>query len=152
VYSLGCTLYQLLTGQVPFPGSSFSEKARAHEEQEPPALEEHCPEAPAGLVLVVRRMMAKRPEERFQTAGELAEALAAYVGASSPVLPRLKSTAAWHGSQLAFTVPRRRSHWVRWAAAGAAAVAGLVLLALLLPRLLDGNRQAGGTRQVGVPP
>src|SRR5262249_32943438 len=54
IYSLGCTLYHLLAGQVPFPGSSISEKARAHEEQEPPALEERCSEAPAGLVLVVR--------------------------------------------------------------------------------------------------
>src|SRR5262249_5299254 len=61
IYSLGCTLYHLLTGQPPSPGSSMTEKARAHEKSEPPPIEERCPEAPAGLVLVVQRMMAKRP-------------------------------------------------------------------------------------------
>jgi serine/threonine protein kinase len=132
IYSLGCTLYHFLAGQVPFPGSSFSEKARAHEEDEPPPLEERCAEAPAGLVLVVRRMMAKWPADRFQTAGELAEALALYVGTNSPVLPRLKTTVAWQGSQIAFTVPKRRPQAVHWAAAGAAVTVALVLLALFL--------------------
>jgi serine/threonine protein kinase len=66
VYSLGCTLYRLLAGQVPFPGSSLAEKRQAHCHQEPAPLQELCPEAPAGLVLVVRRMMAKQPGERFQ--------------------------------------------------------------------------------------
>src|SRR5262249_49932213 len=53
VYSLGCTLYHLLTGRVPFPGSSLSDKAAAHETKEPRGLEQLCPEAPAGLTLVV---------------------------------------------------------------------------------------------------
>ena len=41
VYSLGCTLYHLIAGRVPFPGSSFSEKVEAHETKEPVPLEEH---------------------------------------------------------------------------------------------------------------
>src|SRR5262249_37181620 len=36
IYSLGCTLYQLLTAEVPFPGSSLAEKVHAHESEEPP--------------------------------------------------------------------------------------------------------------------
>src|SRR5262249_55566814 len=68
IYSLGCTLYHLLAGRVPFPGSSLAEKCRMHEQEEPPPLEEFCPEAPGGLLLVVQRMMAKRPANRFPTA------------------------------------------------------------------------------------
>ena len=40
IYGLGCTLYQLIAGTVPFPGSSFSEKAQAHAKKEPIPLEE----------------------------------------------------------------------------------------------------------------
>jgi len=129
IYSLGCTLYQLLTGQVPFPGSSLTEKARAHEQQEPPPIDERCPEAPAGLVFVVQRMMGKRPADRFQTAGEVAEALAPYLAASSRSLQELKAMTSWHGSQLILKVPDRRRRIVRWAAASAA-VTVLVALAL----------------------
>src|SRR5262249_36038643 len=129
IYALGCTLYHLLTGQVPFPGSSLTEKAQAHEQQEPPSIEERCPEAPAGLVFVVQRMMAKRPGDRFQTASEVAEALAPYVASSSGSVPELRRTTSWHGSQLSFTVPRPRRRRLRWAIAG---VASLTLLALAL--------------------
>src|SRR5262249_16244077 len=72
IYALGCTLYHLLAGRVPFPGSSLSEKCQAHEHREPIPLEEVCTDAPAGLILATRRMMAKRPADRFQTAGEVA--------------------------------------------------------------------------------
>ena len=68
IYGLGCTLYQLISGTVPFPGSSFSEKADAHAKKEPIPLEERCPEVPAGLAFVVSKMMAKHPADRFQTA------------------------------------------------------------------------------------
>src|SRR5207302_8842916 len=60
VYSLGCTLFHLLTGQVPFPGSSFSEKYEAHAHKAPPPVEELCPDVPGGLALVVQKMLAKR--------------------------------------------------------------------------------------------
>src|SRR5262249_43063100 len=106
IYSLGCTLYHLLTGRVPFPGTSMSDKALAHEQQEPPPLEELCPQAPAGLVFVVKRMMAKQPGERFQTAQEVAEALAPYVASSSPSLPKLNATKTWQGSHLSFTLAK----------------------------------------------
>src|SRR5438128_8203415 len=84
IYSLGCTLYHMVAGQVPFPGSSLSEKYDAHEHKEPTPVEELCPDVPGGLALVIRRMMAKRPGDRFQSAKEVAEALGPYVAGSSP--------------------------------------------------------------------
>src|SRR5262249_17668691 len=107
VYSLGCTLYHLIGGRVPFPGSSLSEKMQAHESREPAPLEELCPEMPGGLALVVQKMMAKRPEDRFQSMAEAAEALAPYVAGSSPSFQEMRTTTRWDGSQL--TTAFRRS-------------------------------------------
>jgi hypothetical protein len=126
VYALGCTLYHLIAGRAPFPGSSFSEKVEAHETKEPTPLEELCPEVPAGLALTVRRMMAKRPAERFQTMAAVAEALMPHVAGSSASFPQIRDTAIWDGSRLATmpAPPRRRR--VPWLIAGTAAALLLV--------------------------
>jgi WD40 repeat protein/serine/threonine protein kinase len=76
LYSLGGTLYFLLTGQVPFPGGSLAEKLMKHQFEEPPAVERLRPDVPPGVSAVVRRLLAKRPEERCQTPAELAAILA----------------------------------------------------------------------------
>jgi hypothetical protein len=115
IYSLGCTLYHLIAGRVPFPGTSMSEKYAAHEQQEPAPLTEFCPDVPAGLATTVSRMMAKRPADRFQSARELAGAIAPYVAGSSHAMPRMMATASWHGSQLGRSVEpigRRRRQFV----------------------------------------
>jgi eukaryotic-like serine/threonine-protein kinase len=76
LYSLGCTLYYLLTGRVPFPGGSFVEKAIHHRLDEPTPLERLRPDVPPDVVAVVRKLMAKRPEDRYPTAWDAAAALA----------------------------------------------------------------------------
>jgi serine/threonine-protein kinase len=75
LYSLGCTMYYLLTGRVPFPGGTSLEKMLRHANEEPGDIEELRPELPAEVVQIVRRLMAKSPQQRFQTAGELIAAL-----------------------------------------------------------------------------
>lgn len=75
IYSLGCTLYFMLTGQVPFPQSTTAEKLAAHLHQQPSRLTHLRPEIPAGLVAVVERMMAKEPTDRYATPAEVAAAL-----------------------------------------------------------------------------
>jgi serine/threonine protein kinase len=77
LYSLGCTFYYLLTGQIPFPAHSSVEKLLKHQREEPPPLERVRPGIPPGIVAVVRRLMAKRPENRYQTAAEVAAVLQA---------------------------------------------------------------------------
>jgi serine/threonine-protein kinase len=75
VYGLGCTLYFLVTGLPPYPGGSAREKVLAHLRVDPPPVRPPRAQAPPGLPRVVGRMMAKRPEDRYQTPGEVAEAL-----------------------------------------------------------------------------
>jgi eukaryotic-like serine/threonine-protein kinase len=75
IYSLGCTLYFLLTGRPPFPGGSLAEKLLAHQQKEPPALDQLCTGAPRGLAQVLRKAMAKQPQDRYHTPAEFAAAL-----------------------------------------------------------------------------
>lgn len=75
LYSLGCTLYYLLTAQVPFPGGSLGQKLMRHQLREPAPVESLRPEVPVEVAAIVRTLLAKQPAERFQTPIELANAL-----------------------------------------------------------------------------
>lgn len=75
IYSLGCVLYEMLGGEPPFTGATRAAVLARHLAEAPPPLRTLCPEVPAGIEQAVRRALAKRPEERFATAGELAAAL-----------------------------------------------------------------------------
>ena len=75
IYSLGCTLYYLLTGDPPFQGTSFYEVLQAHHSTEAKPLDLARPEVPAALAALVARMMAKEPNRRFQEPKEVAQAL-----------------------------------------------------------------------------
>jgi hypothetical protein len=130
IYGLGCTLYQLISGAVPFPGSSYSEKADAHAKKTPIPLEERCPEVPVGLAFVVSKMMAKHPADRFQTAGEVAEALAPYIAGASHSAIQLRQTMRFHAGQLTMRGPSRGKRLLAWAGA---AVAAACLVGLLIP-------------------
>lgn len=75
IYSLGCTFYFLLTGQPPFPTPKLVNKLREHQEAEPQPVESFRNDMPAGLSAILKRMLAKRPEDRFQTPAAVALAL-----------------------------------------------------------------------------
>jgi len=76
IYSLGCTFYFLLTGHPPFGEGTLAERIVQHQTQPPRRISHQRPDAPADLVQICERMMAKRPANRFQTAEELSQALA----------------------------------------------------------------------------
>jgi eukaryotic-like serine/threonine-protein kinase len=75
LFSLGCTMYHLLTGQLPFPGKSRLESLALRVGGHAVPITELLPDLPGGWVDVLDRMMAARPEDRFDTAEEAAEAL-----------------------------------------------------------------------------
>src|SRR3954454_10938540 len=80
IYSLGCTLYHMLSGQVPFPSPSLPEKLFGHQAVDPAPLTSLVPDIPEGLARVVEKMMRKSPEERYPTPLDVALALEPFTG------------------------------------------------------------------------
>ena len=78
IYSLGCTLYYLLSGSTPFPRTNVIAVVLAHRTMSATPLNEMRDEVPAELAAVVAKMMAKAPGDRFQTPDEVAKALAPF--------------------------------------------------------------------------
>jgi len=83
IYSLGCSLYHMITGQVPFPYPSLAEKLFAHQSQDATPIETLAPDVPPALGDVIRKMMRKKPEERFQNPTEVAAALRPFADRAS---------------------------------------------------------------------
>jgi serine/threonine-protein kinase len=75
LYSLGCTLYYLLAGRVPFPGGTWTEKLLRHQYDAPAPLRDLVPAVPPALAAVVARLMAKAPADRYDTPAAAARAL-----------------------------------------------------------------------------
>ena len=128
VYALGCTLFFLLTGRPPFPEGTAAQKLLLHQLREPPVLESLRPDAPPALADLVGKMLAKRPEDRFQTPGEAAQRLAdpqllAVAGSS-----RARTALAWKRR-----LKLRGRAWL-WlpGAAGCLGLAAFLLVAMFL--------------------
>jgi len=85
IYSLGCTLYYLLRGRSPYPDGSPIDKLLRHQLDPIPDLRTERPDLPARLCEVVRKLMEKRPGDRYQTCTAVAEALAPFTGLGVPI-------------------------------------------------------------------
>jgi serine/threonine protein kinase len=106
VYALGCVLYQMLTGSVPFPVDLNAEKIRCHLSAPPPAPSDAVPYLGAAFDAVVARAMAKDPAARFQSAGELARAATAAAGrVTDSVIARAEEVTVDEGGSGASAVP-----------------------------------------------
>ncbi len=75
LYSLGCTLYFALTGHPPFPEGTMAQRLMMHQTKEPAPIANDRPDVPRDLVLICKRMMEKKLEDRYQSADEVAAAL-----------------------------------------------------------------------------
>jgi serine/threonine protein kinase len=78
VYSLGCTLFFLLTRRAPFQAEALAELLLKHQMEAPPSIRHLRPEVPEEIDELLQRTLAKRPQERPATAAEVAAALAPY--------------------------------------------------------------------------
>jgi len=85
IYALGGTFYFMLTGQTPFPDGTIAAKLVAHQTREPRSVETFRTDVPAGMIVVLRKMMSKNADERYQEPIEVAEALAEW--ADLPITP-----------------------------------------------------------------
>jgi eukaryotic-like serine/threonine-protein kinase len=86
IYSLGCTFYFLLTGHPPFSEGSLAQRIARHQTEAPPPIERERPDCPRELIEICNRMMAKKPEDRQQSAAEVASELSAWRQQRGPVM------------------------------------------------------------------
>lgn len=84
IYSLGCAMYYAVTGKVPFPGGTAKDKARAHCTLPPLDPRRLNIDLSDDFVDVIADMMAKDLKQRIQSAGQVAQRLAPWVGAALP--------------------------------------------------------------------
>lgn len=111
IYSLGCTMFFLLTGQVPYPETTLIERILAHQEKPPRDPRELRPDTPKELAYIILKMEEKKSEDRYQSMDEVLAALDASFPEStdlnimdnSSVVPEMersgvnsaKNSAAW---------------------------------------------------------
>jgi serine/threonine protein kinase/DNA-binding response OmpR family regulator len=84
IYSLGCTLYYLLTAKVPYEGPTLMAVLLKHREGPIPSLPAARPGLPGGVDVAIRRMLAKKPEERFASMAEVVKTLEPFATGAPP--------------------------------------------------------------------
>jgi hypothetical protein len=150
VYSLGCVLYEMLAGRPPFTGDSPVSIAFKHVRDEPVPISEVRPGTPPALEAVVTKALAKEPDRRYRSGGELLAALEAAVGdeATELVTGRGGDTAVLPAPPEHERRPRRERPWL------VPAIFGLALLALIvagLVALASRGPDPGADRRGGSP-
>jgi serine/threonine-protein kinase len=127
LYSLGCTLYFLVTGAYPYEGKSAAETMSKHLTDPVPDVRDAAPETTENFSAVLRRLMAKNRSQRYPTPKELQEDLKRLAAGAAPIhaVAPAASTPAPH---------RLRKAWPWIAGAAAALLVGVVALVMSLTR------------------
>ena len=145
VYALGCLLYFLLTAEVPFPSESDEAKLWAHLTAPPPRVTTVVSQAPAAFDDVIARALAKAPEDRYPSAGDLGRAAVAAAAGVALVEPE---RAVATGSASPIETPTRTSapderptHRSRFIWPAALLAAGLLAVVAALVLSLGDERE-----------
>ncbi|MGY0497330.1 serine/threonine-protein kinase [Nocardia sp. FBN12] len=107
LYSLGCTLFELLTGRKPFPRETAAAVLNAHLTEPPPRPTDLNPRLPPAIDAVIARALAKNPDDRYSSCGALAAAAAAAFGMPAPPTMRV-GQAGLTGVRAAPSIPDAR--------------------------------------------
>lgn len=101
VYAIGALLYEMLTGQLPYPAGEAGASAPARQDRDPPALSEIAPNCPLPLAQIVHQALSSEPAHRYRNAGQMAHVLRAQMGlerarkaAFRPAVPTLPVSGA----------------------------------------------------------
>ena len=108
IYSLGCTLYHLLTGSPPFDGNSLYEVLHAHNTVSAKPLNLVRPDVPAELAAIVARMLTKDPAKRYQKPGDIARDLQPFIKSTAGRTPAAPAVGP-RGPGRTPTLPRQAS-------------------------------------------
>jgi Protein kinase domain len=157
VYALGCLLFKLLTGEVPYPRDGEAARLYAHLNDPPPAASLQVTAVPMALDYVAVRAMSKQPDDRYPSAGDLGRAAVAALGGSRPALPErtvATGAAATTTREASMPAPSREPTAAtrRLAPGGArwrmvltlAAAAGVAAIAIVALALAGGGDGGGG--------
>ena len=143
VYALGCLLFFLLAGDVPFPRETDEARLWAHLTEPPPRVTEVAPLVPASIDAVIARALAKAPDDRFPSAGDLGRAAtAAAAGAPAPATERAVAVGPAAPAERPTQPSADRAPRRRWWLAGPTLLALAAATLLLWPR-----SDAGGVGQ-----
>ena len=129
IFAFGTILYEMLTGKKAFQKATSAETMSAILNEEPPAVSQLAQNIPPALQRMIHRCLEKQPEQRFQSASDLAFALEALSDSGITAVPRARRAA----------LPK-----ARWRAAAFAAVAAIVLISAFLWWQFGRNRGSPG--------